>query len=60
MMSAFLPPDAEQLAKQADLYRRLATVARSAETATRLNALAEAYAAEAAALHTKADTKEER
>jgi hypothetical protein len=53
MRSAFLPPDAALLARQADLYRRLASVARSAETAARLKALAESYAADAAALDTK-------
>jgi hypothetical protein len=53
MRSAFLPPDATLLARQADLYRRLAQVARSPETAARLKTLAEACAADAAALRTK-------
>lgn len=50
MESAFLPPDAALLARQADLYRRLAAVARDAETAARLNALADECEAELAGL----------
>ena len=53
MESAFLPPDAALLSRQADLYRRLAAVARSRETADRLAALAAACAEKAAALNGK-------
>ncbi len=53
MRSAFLPPDPALLARQADLYRRLAAAARSRETADRLGALAAACAAEAAAIERK-------
>lgn len=53
MRSAFLPPDAALLARQADLYRRLAAAASSAETAARLTSLADVCAAEALALDGK-------
>lgn len=45
----FAPPDQAALRKQADLYRRLAEVARSRETAAKLIALAVRFEAEAAA-----------
>ena len=46
-VDSYEPADAERLRRRADLYRRLASLARDPDTAGRLNGLARKFAAEA-------------